>query len=244
MYDRDGSVREAWYDPPGWTGLSQTPPPSEALQHTYDARSAILSRRAEAKEEVNNLEDELMALGVGLDAMRGHSHLESIFEDRQKRASELTKQIGEIRAKLTRETALLESLDAQAQRLNAGDRGPMRAHIGRAQLPIPPNEVRLGRIAEIWAAMSIGLAMIIMVFLIIFERESLGIGLAITVGAFLIIEAAFRRWLGQLVAFVTAVLTLVAAGILLVEFFWIIVVVLVVLVGGYLIWENLRELWT
>jgi hypothetical protein len=59
-----------------------------------------------------------------------------------------------------------------------------------------------------------------------------------------VIEAAFRRWLGQLVAVVTVILALVSAVILLVNFFWPVVIASILLLGTYLLWDNLRELWT
>ena len=56
------------------------------------------------------------------------------------------------------------------------------------------------------------------------------------------IEASFRRQLARLVDSVTIALSIVAALVLLFQFFWAIVVLAVILAGGYIMWENLHEL--
>ena len=77
----------------------------------------------------------------------------------------------------------------------------------------------------------------------LFAREYLVLSLAVLVSLGIFIEAGFRRQLVRLASRFTILLAIVAALILLVEFFWEIVVAAVVLAGGYIIWENLRELW-
>jgi len=69
------------------------------------------------------------------------------------------------------------------------------------------------------------------------------VGLVVLVALMILIEAGFRRQLAQLVTSLTIGLALLAALILVVDFFWQIIVVVALISSGYIIWENLRELW-
>ena len=59
---------------------------------------------------------------------------------------------------------------------------------------------------------------------------------------FALAEALIGPQLARLVDSVTIALTIVAALVLLFQFFWAIVVMAVILAGGYIMWENLHEL--
>jgi hypothetical protein len=59
---------------------------------------------------------------------------------------------------------------------------------------------------------------------------------------FLFLEAAFRGRLARLVTGVTLGLALIAALILLYEFFWQVLTVTVLAVSIYILWDNLREI--
>lgn len=243
MYNRDGSVRRAWYDPTGWAGLDKVPPPSMALERAYEERAAILNRRDDLAETIETTSAELLRLGVEQEAMRGLPHLKPLFDVQREQMAGLSHEIDEARARLTQDEALLEALDHYIEQIREGRTMPLRAHIQRAHAPISDESVRLGRVAELWAASSIGLVMLGVVALVVFE-EPLWIGLAIMGSIILFFEAVFRRWLGQLLTFVTVVLALVAGGILVVQFFRPIALVLVMIVGVYLLLDNFRELWS
>jgi hypothetical protein len=133
-------------------------------------------------------------------------------------------------------------MDLYGQQLQAGERGPARAHIHRAHHPASDDELRLNRFAEMWAAISIGLMMIGFVGLVLFSRQYLILGLVAMVSLTVFIESGFRGQLSRLIASVTIGLAIVSALVILFEFFWLIVVVAVLIAGGYIMWENLREL--
>lgn len=243
MYNRDGSVRRSWYDPVGWAGLDKVPAPHRALEKAAEERLRLISRRGELNRSIEERRTELVRLGVQLDAMRGFPHLKPLFSEQDAELDALSAELDALRAERTRDEALLEALEAHIQELQTGNRGPMRAHINRGFKPIPEEEMRLGRLAEIWAAVSIGLVALIFAALVVLD-EPLWISLAIMLGLILFIEAAFRRWLGRLLSIVTIVLALVAVAVLLIEFYEPIAIGLVVIVGLYILIENLRELWS
>jgi len=137
----------------------------------------------------------------------------------------------------------LESLDLYAADLQRGVRSPPRAHLKRAHQPETEMDLRFGRLAEVWAAVSIGLMMVGFVGLVLFARDYLVFGLVALVSLIVFVEASFRRRLPQLITSLTISLAIISALILLFEFFWEILVTMVLLAGGYIMWENARELW-
>jgi hypothetical protein len=244
LYNRDGTVRRAWYDPTGWAGLDKIPPPGEALAYVLAERDAVAARRDELAREIARKSQDLLGLGVRLRAMQDRPHLELMYTAHDAAEAILADEIAAKRAEYADDESLLQALDLYAERLRAGLRGPMRAHVRRGHEPVSELSLRFARFAEIWAAASIGLMLIAFVALFLFAPEFRWHGLVLLLSLFIFVEAGFRRQLPRLVSTVTILLAIVAAGVLLFEFFWTAVVSLVVLAGAYIMWENLRELWT
>src|SRR5262249_35973487 len=120
--------------------------------------------------------------------------------------------------------------------------GAARAHIHRAAQPAPAADLRLNRVAEWWAAISIGLVMLGFVALVIFAQRFLLFGLVGLLSVIIFVEASFRRQLALLTDSVTIALTIVATLVLGFQFFWHILVAPVILADGYIMWEKLQEL--
>lgn len=243
VYNRDGSVRRAWYDPLGWAGLDKVPPPGEALAEARARREAVRERREALQQEAIALSDELTELGVELEAMRGQPHLKALFDSQSEAIAAASGRLNDLRRQITEDRALLEALGGYVEALRAGSRGPLRAHITHAHRPIDETERRMGRLADLWAASSIGL-LLILLLVIFYSPQSALLTSVVLIGSFLVIDAAFRRWLTGLLTAVTVLLALVAAGILLVEFLRPIAIGAVALLALYLLIDNLRELWT
>lgn len=244
LYNRDGTVRRAWYDPVGWSGLDKVPPPDEAPGRAEERRAALEAGCRALEEEISGKSLELGGLGVEAASMRDRPHLKDLHEAHEKKIANLSAELDGLRARLASDRALMAALDSYAERLEAGEQGPARDHIRRAHQPASDEKLRLNRVAEVWAALSIGLAMLCLVALIIFAREYLAFGLAALVALLVFIESGFQRRLTGLINGVSVGLAVVAALILLFEFFWSIVVLAVLAAGTYMIWENLRELWS
>jgi len=184
----------------------------------------------------------LSGLGVEAEAMLGQPHLRRAHEAHQERIAEFSRELAQLRAQLAADLSLDEALALHAREVRQGYRGPPRAHIRRAHHPAPEADLRLDRVAEFWAATSIGLMMVGFVALVLFAREYLVFGLAAMLAAIIFVEASFRRQLARLVDSLTVALAIVAALVLLFEFFWQIAVLLVLIAGTYIMIENLREL--
>ena len=136
----------------------------------------------------------------------------------------------------------LDAIDLYQANLQQGRLGSPRAHIHRANTPSPEAELRFGALEEGFAAISVGLMMIAIVFLIIFARHYLLFGLAGLISVLVFLEASFRRQLPQLINSLTIGLAIVSVLVLLFEFFWQIAVAGVLVSGLFIMWENLREL--
>jgi hypothetical protein len=192
--------------------------------------------------EIEEKSRELKKLGAGLAAMRGRSHLDAPRAHGTNRVAELSAEIDRLRAKLATDEAVSESLMEYAGRLRAGERDPARAHIVRAHTPASEDELRISRMAEAWAAVSVSLMIISFVAIALFERQHLISMLVFSIAFFAFVEAGFRGRLVNLVSSANVGLAVVAALVLVYEFFWQLVVATVLVVGFYVLWDNLREL--
>ena len=242
MYNRDKSVSRAWYDPIGWAGLDKVPPPTETLEAILEQRAAIISRCGALRDEIDDRSRWLKKLGAELAAMRDRSHLDAPYEEGTRRVAELSGELDRLRARLATDEAVSESLDEYAERLRAGERDPARAHISRARRPASEEELRVSRVAEAWAAVSVSLMLISFVGIAMFEREHLISMLVFSIAFFAFVEAGFRGRLVHLVSSANIGLAVVSTLIIIYEFFWQFVVAAVLVVGLYVLWDNLREL--
>ena len=242
MYNRDKSVNRAWYDPVGWAGLDKVPPPTETLEAILEQRADIISRCGALRDEIDEKSRRLKKLGTELAAMRDRSHLDAPYQEGTRRAAELSAELDRLRGKLATDEAVSESLKGYADRLSAGERDPARAHISRAHRPASEDELRVSRVAEAWAAISVSLMLISFVGIAMFEREHLISMLVFSVAFFAFVEAGFRGRLVNLVSSANIGLAVVATLIIVYEFFWQLVVAAVLVIGLYVLWDNLREL--
>ncbi len=243
MYDRAGKVRRAWYDPLGWAGLDKQVPPNRAQDRARRRQHAIEQRQDALKITISEKTRELRDLGMEAEAMLEQPHMKELYEQRRQRIGVLSEELDTLRAQLSTDGALREALGLHAARLDAGYKTGPRAHIRRAHHPASETGLRLSRIAEIWAAASIGIVLLAFVGIVLFARQYLLVGIVSMLGIVAVVEAVFRSRLGWLLGRLTNALALVATLVLLYEFFWPLVIGVIILAGTYILWENLRELW-
>ncbi len=241
MYNRNGSVRNAWFDPISWAGLSKVPPPNQVLAQTRARRAEIEAEQTKLNESIAAKRTELIGFSVEAEAMQGLPYLKKQYKSHYKQLITLSAELVNLRDNLAANDILLETLDQYIQRLQAGDRGAMRAHIHHGHHPVPDIEFRYGRLAEVWASISMGLIMIIFVGLFFLAPERMGLGVIILLSVMIFIESTFRKQLQGLVSGLTNMLAVVASLVLLFEFSLPIMMVAVLVMGGYIIWQNLRE---
>jgi hypothetical protein len=242
MYNRDGSVRLSWFDPLAWAGVDKVPPPNEALAILDMQKADIHESRYELENEIIKKSAQLSRLGIQAEAMQGYPHLSTAYQQQQALMQSFTRELTGLRRQMTLYDAKLEALKLHEARILSGEVGPSRDHIRRPFMPSSEVDLRLGGLAEIFSALSVGLVMMVIVLLIVFAREFLFLGLATMIGLLVFIESSFRRQLTRLITSITVALAVLTAAILVYEFFWTIIIASVLIAGFYIIWENIREI--
>jgi hypothetical protein len=241
-YNRDGTVRQTWYDPLGWSGLDKVAPPSRAV--------AVLEARIGALEaEVTVLNAEIEAAGAELRgqellvrALDGEGRLREL---RKAMAAALTE--GET-AQAGRRRRLIdigESTQAtrrELARLRSGIPGDPRAHLHHEHHPIPPEETRYGRLVELWSAVSVALLLIATVLLVYLGIVSVIGTVVVVAAAYALIEAALRRRLMNLILRLTLLLAIVGAAILMVSYATQLFVAALIGLAAIILVDNVREL--
>ncbi|MHB9029142.1 MAG: hypothetical protein ACYC9O_10255 [Candidatus Latescibacterota bacterium] len=244
LYNRDGTIRSSWYDPLGWVGLDREPLPSEMLA-CLEVRRARLKERNSALIETAGIRNaDLHARGAEIHVLQGEAHLREEYASKQAEIRTFSAELDGIRARLASNEAIIDALDRYIEKLRAGYRPSPHAHLRRPPRPTSERELCLSRLAETWAAVSIGLVMLGVLALFLFVREYVGIGLTALVIMIMAVEAVFRRRVRKMIDTVTIILAMISSVILLYEFFWSILVVLILFAGGYILVQNLRELNT
>lgn len=243
MYNRDGTVRQAWYDPIGWSGLDKVVPPNKAISQ-IDERLEGIEERADATElEILQKSQLIRELGVEYEALAGQPHLQPQRKEIKNKSTMLSKKVDSLRAQLTTDYALKEALKEQMNDIKRGKTtADPRAHIKHSHDPEPDAQKNMNRFTELWAAISIGSLMLAFVLLIFMAPEHLLTGAAILLVCFIGIESLFRGRIAQILSISTILLSLIAVGILLTRFFSELLAVVILLAGSYITWENVREL--
>src|SRR5919107_969882 len=193
MYNRDKTISREWFDPVGWAGLDKVPTRAEELEVIHKQRSAIEERRDRHRSELQEKGDRLRALGVEAEATRDRSHLSKLHESQTRHIAELSNEVDRLRAELAEDDVLSESLEDHAGRLSQGERPPARAHIVRPARPVSEAETRTGRVAQLWASISIALVLVTLIIIFAYERQHLLSALVFAIALFAFVEAGFRR---------------------------------------------------
>lgn len=243
MYDRFGQVRSTWYDALGWVGLNKISPPNKIGALAVQREQAIEQRRKALGIEVEEKSEEIRNLELEAQAMHSHAHMQKQYRKHQDLISELTKDIRKLRAIIAEDTDLQKAVGQFSKAMKAGYAGESRKHLKRPHAPSEEIKLRFSRLAEAWAAMSIGLALIAFVGIALFASSYLLLGAFIILVVVIVVEAVFRGRLNRLANILTGMLAIGAAGILIYEFFLNFLIVVILIAGGFILWENLRELW-
>ena len=242
MYNRDNTIRRAWYDPVGYVGLDKQPPPNKLMDHMEEQQHNIREEQKELQKGIQEKNRRLSELGVLLTAIHQRSQFSSLDQTTQLQIQNVSIELNDLKQRLALNEKRLDALHLYKIRLENGEREPPRLHISRPHLPASNLELRASRLAEFWAAISIGLLMIAFVVLVLFFRQHILLGLVALISAFVFIESGFKRQLPQVFNSVAIGLAVVSGLLIIFHFFWPLVIVAVVFAGIFVMWENLREL--
>jgi hypothetical protein len=241
LYNRDKTISREWFDPVGWAGLDKVPTRSEELEVITGRREEIEERRDLRRSELLEKSSRLKVLGMEAEATRDQSHLSKLHENQTQHIRELSEEVETLRSQLSDDEVLAESLENHADSLRNGERPPARAHIMHAARPVSEAETHAGRVAQLWASISVAVVLLMLTGILVYERQHLLFALVFAIAVLAFVEAGFRRRLGRFLVSVNIGLSVVGAFVLLDQFFWQVTVLAVLVVGLYILWENLRE---
>jgi hypothetical protein len=242
MYNRDKTISREWYDPVGWAGLEKVPTRTEEMDVITRRQAEIEDRRDRLRSELLEKSSRLKALGMEAEATRDRSHLSKLHETQTRDIVELSNAVEAMRAQLSEDEVLDESLRDHAERLRNGERPPVHAHIAHPTRPGSEAEAHAGRVAQLWASISVAVVLLALIVIFAYQRQHLLSALVFAIAVFAFIEAGFRRRLTRFIVSANIGLAIVGALVLLQHYFWQIIVIVVLGVGLYILWENLREL--
>jgi hypothetical protein len=242
MYDRDKTISREWYDPVGWAGLDKVPTRTDEVDAILKRQADIEARCVRLRSEILERSSHLKAMGMEAEATRDRSHLRKLHETQTRDIEELSREVEAMRAELSDDEVLHASLGDHAERLRNGERPSARAHIVRAARPVSEAETRAGRVAQLWASISVAVVLVTLIGIFAYQRQHLLSALVFAIAVFAFVEAGFRRRLTRFIGSANVGLAMVGALVLLQHFFWQIIVFAVLSVGLYILWDNLREL--
>jgi hypothetical protein len=241
-YNRDGSVRTAWYDPLGWAGLDKVPPPGLTPARLKEHITELTKKQETLQAEIVQKRESVRLLALEVQSLHETDYLHHLYRTQ---AEKLAAEQEALQALYARSTALAETSTAAQTylaKIERGDWGDPQAHLHHKHPPQPPLG-KQARITELWAAVSGGLLLLALtILLLLFPHYWLGLGLTVA-AIFITIEATVRGRLANLLLNVTILLAVVNGLILIWEFWWLILLVAAFAMVILMIRENLRELW-
>jgi hypothetical protein len=241
MFNRNGSVRETWFDPTGWAGLSKEPLPGESEAVARARMAEVRNEIVEIDRDTVLLEQELPKLRVEVQALAGYGAEEMIRKLRQAELSGLEKKLSALKAKREELAVSFNACSRYRRRLEAGETEAPQAHIRHRVEPASAEYFRSSRLAELWAAASTGLLLIVAVALVVAGVHELSAVVIVVAGAVLvdsILQGTVVRFLLNL----TITLAVISTVVLAYTFFWQLLLVAIASTGLLVLVENLREL--
>ncbi len=240
-YNRDGSVRTAWYDPLGWAGLDKVAPPAVAAAQLRENIAALTQKREVIKQELAQKREQLRGLNLELQALEKTDYLDKLYQTQQEKLIAAQNDLQSLYAHYTELTETCQASQSYLQKIESGDWGDPQAHIQHKHPPEAPVG-KQARIAEIWAALSAGLLFLAFTGLLLLA-PSQWLTWTILIGIiFTAIEATIRGRLANFLLNTTIILAVITGLILIKDFWWLVVIVVLLALVVIMIKENLLEL--
>ena len=239
---RDGRPRQSWIDPIAFAGLDSTPPPGRAVE-ALTAEIADLSKRLEAdRAAIGGLDATAQRLGVRVVAAQRAGRSEAFVQGVSADRDRVVRDLRDKRVEADGIAAAIDDSEAQLARLAVGDQGDARAHLRLVVHPQDPAEIRRSRVLDVWSAISVALAILLLAGLLITDTRDWWVGLLVIVAGYVAIEALVRRRFLRLLLNLTIVLALVAGAIVVFTNLPVFIAAGLVAIGFLILRDNVREL--
>jgi hypothetical protein len=242
MYDRDGSPRPSWFNPLGFAGLDQVPPPPLELDLLERECARLETRQSELDRLIPGETAILQEFGVRLRSMHGSPHLATEAAKLEAEAAAQAAELTALRKERPENEAVLEGLRRRIERRRTRGADDPRAHIRRAAEPVPASKMRFNRAAELWAALSISLLLFGLAAVILVAPGNVWAALVTLVILLVVGESILRGTFIRTVNRVAVVLALIAVVVLLNHYRELTLVALLIGLAVFLLYQRLREL--
>ena len=241
-YTRTGTVRQSWHDPLGFAGLEKVAPPSQAVPVLEERLAELGAQRDSVLAEAAGLEAELPLIDAEAAAIRETPGVDTYREGRLVELHEGEVKLAGLRSQAVQLDAAIAAGEGRLADLRAGHLDDPRVHLHHASEPEPPVEARRRRLAEAWAALSVGLLIAALAIVLWFRILSPPLAIVVLFGSYLAIESFFRKDVRILILRLTLVLAIISVVILAVTFLREVLLVVLLGLGVLLILDNVGEL--
>ncbi len=242
-FNRDGTVRQTWHNPLGWSGLHKVAPTPLATNTLRLHLAELGVELVGTESKIEQLVQALPQLDLEVRALQKSNHSQEL---RRQQETELRNQSDALNDLFTTRAALAERIRATKLFLQqiekTGNFGDPQGHIRRRRVPESETVLQQSKLAEGWAALSIGLLLFLFIGLMLSGVASWIAVLALVIGMFLLVEAFLYGKLERLLLNATIILAVLATGVLLWEFFWYVLIAGAVALATLIITDNVREL--
>jgi hypothetical protein len=241
-YNRDGSIRTAWYDPLGWAELDKVAPPGKVLVLLEQKIAALAQEQKTIKRGIAQKREEVRLLALEVQALHQTVYSSKLHQAQQEQLNAAQENLQAYYARHMELTETWTASQTYLQKIKSGDWGDPQAHIHRKHLPEAPVGKQT-KFAELWAAISVGLLLFAFAVLLILAPSRWFIWAGLLAIIFTAIEATLRGRLSNFLLNVTIILAFITGFILVKDFLWLIVIISLLAVVMTTIVGNLRELW-
>ncbi len=242
MYNRDGTPRPSWFDPLGFSGLDQVPPPPQELPRIEARMQELSARLTEIRTQLGTQTQELEELGTQLRAMQGNPFLALAYDVLQLRVNQLGAAVSGLRREESQDAALLETLQRRAAKARAGIKDAPRAHITHLGKPVSLTRLRFNRLADAWAAVSISALLLGFVALWVFERQWMLAGAVVMLVSFILLDALLRGVYTTTINTMSVLLAIIGLAILVYWSWQEILIGSLIVMAIFLLVQKVREL--
>jgi hypothetical protein len=243
-FNRDGRPRQSWIDPVGFAGLQAVPPPSREAAVLAGQAADLGAELEQVQRRLVDAESRAQGLGAQVESSRRAGRSDALIARAEEAQTATVAELTDLRRQAENLRVAIADTEAQQERVARGDPGDPRSHLHFVAHPQDPGLITRSRILDIWSAVGIAAAMVLLGGLLVFEVAWWWVGLLVILGGYAVIEALVRRRFLVLLLNVTVLLALVAALILVGSHLLEATAIVLLAIGVLLLRDNVRELRT
>jgi hypothetical protein len=239
-FNRDGTIRQSWHNPLGWSGLHKVSPPRLAISQLEQHIPHMEAQLQQLRDEISSKRDALRLLDLEARALLTAEYMDKLYDERSEQLQEQEKALNALYDQAADLEDTLLAARGYLEDMRQGNFGDPRTHLTHLRSPLPP-QPGFNRFVEFWAALSSGLLVLMLALSLIITPGNWMLHTFVIIAAFFLIEALLRQQLARLLLNVTLLLAILTSAVLIVEFLPLVVVALLLALARLLLVENWRE---